>query len=239
MTNRRRRNSLQIKIELLEAVGKALVKHGHTHLGINNVSIEAGIEKASIYRHFSDFNDLLRSYIEKQDYWLLRLKEYGESDVENTRMFTKTMLTEELEVLFKNKELQKLLIWELDDEDDIVTSLALKREIMAEKLLAKGKDILVGYGINFNFILAILIAGIYYLVLHKDKSTFCDMDLNKKADRDELSKSIEWLVDLIYDKAEKVSEAESIAVKAHKAGVEIEKIVGFTGISSERIQELI
>ncbi len=84
---------------------------------------------------------------------------------------------------------------------------------MAEKLLDKGKDILKRYSINFNLIQAILIVGIYYLVLHKDKSTFCDMDLNKKTDRDELSRSIEWLVDFIYDKAE----------KAHKIGVEIEK----------------
>ncbi len=151
--------------------------------------------------------------MKKQDYWLLRLKEYGDSEAENKRTFTKTILTEELEGLYKSKELQKLLIWELSDEDDIVTSLVLKREIMAEKLLDKGKYILKGYGINFNLIQAILIAGIYYLVLHKDKSTFCDMDLNKKTDRDELSRSIEWLVDFIYDKAE----------KAHKIGVEIEK----------------
>ncbi len=151
--------------------------------------------------------------MKKQDYWLLRLKEYGDSEAENKRTFTKTILTEELEGLYKSKELQKLLIWELSDEDDIVTSLVLKREIMAEKLLDKGKYILKGYGINFNLIQAILIAGIYYLVLHKDKSTFCDMDLNKKTDQDELSRSIEWLVDLIYDKAE----------KAHKTGVEIEK----------------
>ena len=39
-----------------------------------------------------------------------------------------------------------------------------------------------------------LIAGIYWLNLHKDKSTFCGIDLNTKADRDKLAKLLRTIV---------------------------------------------
>ena len=239
MTNRRRRNSLQVKIDLIDAVGKSLRKYGHTRLGINIISQEAGIEKATIYRHFNDFNHLLQSYVEKQDFWLLKLKEYGENEITDYRTFLKYLLTEQFETLYKNEELQELLIWELGDKDDIVTPLALTREIMARKLLKQTKGLLTEQTGNFNFIMAMLIAGIYYLVLHKDKSTFCDMDLNMKADRDEFMRNIEWFVDLIFDKRETIIKIEQIAIDAYKTGVEPENIAQFTKIPIERIKELI
>ncbi len=118
-------------MDLLEGVGKALTKYGHLHLGINNVSMESGGEKATIYRCYNDFNDLLKAYVEEQDFWLLKLREYQEQEIEDKRTFVKNVLFEQFETLYRNKELQKLLVWELGDEDDIVTSIALKREVMA------------------------------------------------------------------------------------------------------------
>lgn len=239
MTNKRRRNSTEVKMDLLEGVGKALTKYGHTHLGINNVSLESRVEKATLYRHYADFNDLLRTYVEKQDFWVLKLRKYEHREIRIGRTFIKNILIEQFETLYKNKELQKLLIWELGDMDDIVTPIALKREVMAQRLLKKGEGLLLEQGLNFNFIIATFIAGIHYLVLHKDKSTFCNVDINAKSDRLEFIKTIEWLVDLVFDKADDISKAERIAINAYKAGVEPEKIAEFTELSIERIHELI
>ncbi len=241
MPNKRRRTSLQLKLELIDAVGKALTKYGHTHLGINNVSIEAGVEKPAIYRHFESFDDLLHAYIEKQDYWLSELKEFSQETVDDERDFAKRILIGQFRTLFKSKELQQLHIWELGDADDVVTSIALKREILAIKLLKQSEKVLENQGINFNCIMAVLIAGIYYLILHKDKSTFCNVDITAKADRDDFLKSIEWLIDLIFDSKESntLREREKIAVKAYREGVEIDKIARFVDLSEKHIRELI
>ncbi len=226
-------------MDLLEGVGKALTKYGHLHLGINNVSMESGVEKATIYRCYNDFNDLLKAYVEEQDFWLLKLREYQEQEIEDKRTFVKNVLFEQFETLYRNKELQKLLVWELGDEDDIVTSIALKREVMAQRLFKTGEGLLSEHGVNFNFLMAMFIAGIYYLVQHKDKSTFCGMNIKAKNDRLEFIGAIEWLVDLIFDKVENISEIERVAINAYKLGIEVEKNAGFTMLPVERIHELI
>jgi len=45
-------------------------------LGISIVADEAKVDKTVIYRNFGDFDKVLEAYIEKQDFWLLALKEH-------------------------------------------------------------------------------------------------------------------------------------------------------------------
>jgi hypothetical protein len=130
------------------------------------------------------------------------------------------------------------LLWELGDRDDFTTNIAIKREILAEGIFKQYRPLLEDYGLNFNFIVAILISSIYYLVLHREKSTFCETDLTKKNEREEFIKTIEWLTDLIFDKIETKNETELIAVNALKEGVEIEAVARITGLSVDKIKTL-
>jgi AcrR family transcriptional regulator len=52
---RRRRNTIAVKLDLIDAVGTVLKKHGFSKLGINVVAEEAGVDKNVIYRNFGDF----------------------------------------------------------------------------------------------------------------------------------------------------------------------------------------
>lgn len=218
---------------LIDAVGKALVKYGHMHIGVNNVAEEAGVEATSIYRQFKDFDDLLRTYAEKRDFWLNSLKEYGDTEILDRRGFVKHILSGEFSQLFKNKELQQLLIWELGDMDDIVAPIAIKREVMADKLLVQSEDVMKEHGINFNYIMSILIAGIYYIVLHKDKSTFCQVDINKKEDRDEFIRTVDWLTDQLFDISENTK-----AIKALKVGVSVDDVAKIFDLPIHKVEQL-
>ncbi len=235
---RRRRNTIAVKLDLLDAVGAVLKKHGFSKLGINIVAEEAGVDKNVIYRNFTDFDSLLEEFVEKQDYWLRTMKELGKTKIENHRELMKQMLIGQFKTIYSNKELQQVLIWELGDRDDITTSLAIKREVLSEGVINQYQSLLDDFGIDFNSIAAIMIAGIYYLILHKDKSTFCETDINQKSDKEKLLKSIEWLVDLIFDKKEALSELEEIAINAHKEGIALEIIAKITKLSTKRIKEL-
>ena len=236
---RRRRNTIAVKEDIYDAVGSVLQKYGFSKLGINLVAEEAGVDKNVIYRNFTDFNTLLEEYVEKQDFWLRAIKELGKVKVENHRELTKQVLTEQFKTIYSNKELQQVLVWELGDKDNITTSLAIKREVLSKGLIDQYKPLLDDFGVNFNNIAAILIAGIYYLILHKDKSTFCNIDITKKKDREDFLKTIEWLVDLIFDKREALGQTEQIAINAHKEGIDIETISKITKLPTEKIKCII
>jgi len=235
----RRRNTITAKLDLIDAVGAVLEKHGHTKLGINIVSQEAGVDKNVIYRNFTDFDTLLEEYVEKQDYWLRAIKELGKIKIENHRELMKQLLFEQFKTIYSNKELQQLLIWELGDNNNITTSLAIKREVLSKGVIKQYQPLLDDLGIDFRYIAAIMIAGIYYLILHKDKSTFCETDLNKKKDKDKFLKTIEWLIDLIFDKKDAITETERIALNAHNEGIDIPTIAKITNLPINTIQELI
>lgn len=239
MVNKRRRNALATRLALIDAVGDTLKKLGYAKLKINTVAQESGMDKTAIYRNFRDFDELLEAYIESQDFWLLKLKEIGKHPIENHREFMKQILKEQFDSINSNEEFQQLLIWELGDKEGFMEAFPLKREIMAQGLFKQIGIVLEDIDVNLNAVYAILIAGINYLILHQDKSTYCNLDITKKDDKDELLKTIFWIVDLIFDKKEAISEVEQIAIKAHKKGIVIDDIAEITGLSKEKIENLV
>lgn len=235
---RRRRNTIAVKMELIDAVGSVLKKHGFSKLGINLVAEEAKVDKNVIYRNFEDFDKLLEAYVEKQDFWFMALKEHGSEVIRDKRAFMKYMLADQFRVLYSNKELQQLLLWELGDQDDFTTNVAIKREILAKGIFDQYRSLLDDYGVKFNFIVAIMISSIYYLILHREKSTFCETDLTMKNEREEFIEAIEWLTDLIFDKIETKNETARIALNALKEGIEPETVSKITGLSLIKIRAL-
>lgn len=238
MLSKREKKAIAAKIDLLEAVGSALKKYGFAKLGINLVAAEAKMDKTAIYRYYSSIEELLKAYIEKQDYWLTSLKEYGNKEIKDRPGFTKSFFKEQIEILFSNEELQQLIIWEIADKDKIAAPITVKREIYSQGLLRQGRDILSNYGINFNHILSILLGGVYYGILHKDKGAFCELDLTQKKHKEDLTKTIEWLIDLVFSASEEMSEIEKIAIRAYKKGLSINDIIEITGLSEEKLNNL-
>ncbi len=236
---RRRRSAIAIRMDLLDAVGEVLKKYGFAKLGINLIAQEAKVDKNVIYRNFGEFDQLLEAYVEKQDFWFMAMKEYGKEKIDNKRAFMKYILADLFKVVHSNKEFQQLLIWELGDMDDFTTSIAIKREVLAAGIFDQYRFLLDDYGIKFNTISAILISSIYYLVLHREKSTFCETDLTKKKEREEFLKVIEWLTDLLFDKIEAKNETERIAINALKEGIDQEVVARISGLSLDRIKMLI
>lgn len=238
MIKKRRRNSETAKLELLDAVGCTLKNQGYAKLKINTVAEESEMDKTAIYRLFGNFDELLKAYIQKQDFGLSKFEDIDEQEIED-RDFIKQLLVEHFNYINSNKELQEFLIWEMSDKSGIVTQYAKERELMAENILKQKDNILSDFGINSKNIFAIFIAGINFITMHQDKSSFFDVDITQKSDKAELIKTMNWLVDLIFDKYERLKKIDQVVVKIHKKGIDIESIIEITGLTEERVKELI
>ncbi len=235
MISKRESNVIKAKMDLLNAVGMALQKHGFAKLGINTVAAQAKMDKTAIYRYYSNFEELLRSYIDKQEYWLKSLKDYGDKEIEDLNKLAKQFIHEQIEALMTSEEFCQLILWELADKDGIAAPITVKREIYSKSILNQSKTILEKCGINFNFILAVILGGLYYLIIHKDKYPFCEVDLTQEKHKDELIKTLDWLIDLLFETNKRSNEIENIALRLYKKGMDKDEILEVTNINVENL----
>ena len=239
MPSTREKKAVAAKMTLIKTIGKILKERGYSKLSINLVSEESGVDKTFIYRHYKDFDGLLKSYIEQQDYWLKNLKEATKGNITDFRGFMKKLLVNQFHDIYRNEEIQQFLVWELGDKEGFTTKVAIEREILAEKIFEQFKDVFSKFRIDLNVITAIFVSAIYYLILHRDKSTFCGYDFTEKQDVNEFIKTLEWLIDVLFDKLEFDNKLEQVAVKAHKKGMSVDDIAEITGLTTNKINTLV
>lgn len=231
-----RRNKHKVRYDLLDAVGKTLREHGFAHLGINLVAEIAGTDKNSIYRHFGTFEQLLDQYIEKQDFWIKSLSAIKETKIKDYKEFMKGILYEQYETINGNREIQQLLIWELGELSLRTKAVGQRREKLSEAIMKQYEECFQGIPIDFNVISAILIAGIYYLILHKDHSTFCQIDFKNEKAR--VLNGINQFVDILFSAKETISMQQKIALNALKYGMPANEVSLITELPLDHIEQL-
>lgn len=102
-------------------------------------------------------------------------------------MSSREFFAKMLKTLYTNLEeeavMQKLLIWELSENNSVTQRASGIRDIMATSLLAYYKDIFKPSGVDIKNVIAILFGGVYYLVLHRKCSAFLSVDFNTNEGR--------------------------------------------------------
>lgn len=226
-----------MRLDLLDAVRDVLKEQGFLNLNINNVAKQADVDRNAIYRHFGSFDNLLSHYIESKDFWLESLEKVKDVKIEDHKAFIKQILTNQYETLNNNVELQQLVVWELSELSLRTKTIAQRREILSEKLIRQFEDHFKGENQpDINVISAIMIAGIYYLVVHKRHSTFCLVDFVKEKER--VLKGIDQWIDILFEARENKTKEEQIALRALEKGLDHELIAGITGLSKEQVLKL-
>lgn len=194
------RDKEKTKERLLAAVGKIIQTTGYQGLKVSAIAKEAGCDKKLIYDYYGSTEDLITEYVRQQDYWnKVGIAPDYTPTPEETKEFTKELVLQQYEMLRQNKELQKIILWELSEENYILRQLADEREKQGELLFQHlTDDLFKDSDVNLRAIMAILISGAYYLNLHTEVngSTFCGINLKTKDGREEIQqvfkKIIEW-----------------------------------------------
>lgn len=86
--------------------------------------------------------------------------------------------------------------------------------------------------INIRGIIALLISGIYYLILHKERAPFCSIDFNRADGGGKaFSEAVDTLVDLLFNQLESYNEKRESLNRMLKDGISKEKACQYLGIS--------
>jgi len=197
------RNKEQSKQRFLDAVGKIINSKGFSGLKVNDIAQEAGLDKKLMYNYFGGRDELIDAYIRSKDFWSNVNEQSAEPFFgDGGRIFTKNMLREQFDYVYKNKELQKILLWGLLENRKALKNIADEREQSGAVLFENITDPHFGDKANrFRAVTALLISGIYYLDIYAstNEATFCGLDLKTEAGRAEIEEALNFLIDKTYD----------------------------------------
>jgi len=207
MDNLHKKDKEETKKKLVQATGEIFMTKGYFGLKASKIAYVAGVSKTLIYRYFGNVEELFKVYLSQKDFWismeahLLALMEAGKEDCGEG--FAKRALHDQIEYLFQNKEMQQILRWQISEPNSIARGLADSRERIGEELLGITEPHFKDSDVNFRAVLAVVLPGIYYLVLNAkaNGSTFCGVDINKKEDMKLIQKAVSQLVEWSYEKA--------------------------------------
>jgi AcrR family transcriptional regulator len=204
------KNKELTKRKLIDAVGEIFRTEGHMGLGVNKVAKKAGVTKKLIYDYFErDFDNLIEAYILETDYWMAfadRVQELVDTHAysDNQKLIT-DILQNQFRYFYLDKQMQKLILWEISTNSPLMRSIHNARESMGQRLFELTDTHFANSGVNFRAVAGIIVGGIYYTILHTrfNGGVLSDIDISTEVGRDEMLKAIEMIVGWAYREADK------------------------------------
>lgn len=197
------RDKEKTKQKLLNAVGKILKTKGYSWLKVSKIAAVAGFDKKLIYEYFGSTDKLVDEYVKSQEYWTKFEKDENEEVVDGGKELSKTAIISQFDSVKKNKELQKLLVWEMSESRPVLKKIMDQREEAGEEFFKNITDPHFGdQSEEYRAIVALLIAGSYHLNLHTghNGSVFCGIDLKSEEGRQKIKNAIGDIIDYAYNK---------------------------------------
>ncbi len=215
---RQRRTKANIEKDVLTAVTSMIEEVGFANVTLTGIAQRAKIEATVFYRRYANLEELFDEYTHKYDYWFGGLAEMMPTDLSDEDKF-KWLLRSLTQALYKNRIMQQLLIWELSDDNAVTRRTANLRERVNESLIRLLESCFHNSGMDVNVICALMISGIYYLILHRNMSRFCDVDFSTKKGRERLENALEQVITVLFGELRKQNEKLEIAKKLRAEGV--------------------
>jgi AcrR family transcriptional regulator len=202
-----KRNPDERKLKLIGAVGETLKEEGYEGLGLNRIVARAGVSKPMVYEYYGSLNGLLKAYIAGKDSWVpyLESMELPEKPTAGElKICFITMLQDQFRFFHQEKEMQRLVHWQIRGYNPLMRATCEAREREGARLLKLADEHFRKSGISLKAVMALLVGGIYYNVLHDNAGlgTMAGIDLKNEKDFDTMLKTIARIVEGAFGAAE-------------------------------------
>ncbi|MCL2327684.1 MAG: TetR/AcrR family transcriptional regulator [Bacteroidetes bacterium] len=239
---RRRRTKVEVERDIWAALEKLIIKKGFHNLTIVELSEEAQVEPMVLYNRFENLDDIIEKYLRRYDYWLKDISRINKKTEPKNSL--KEIITGLINELYKNEIMQQILLWGLLNKSEATRQMSAMRELQYEPLYNYLNEQLQGTRIGAKPIIAIIVAGVYYLILHRKISTFGLINFNSEHGKQVLIDMTEELIDQLFIEKETVvpfktpQSISEVAKNMLDLGVGIKVIELSTGLTVEEIDKL-
>ena len=110
------------------------------------------------------------------------------------------------------------------------------RDVMNQNLIKYYELMFRPLNINIKSVIATLISGIYYLVLHRERAEFCSINFNSPDGEKAFSEAVDAITDLLFDKLDAYNEKKEIIERMLKDGMNKKKICEYLSISPAELK---
>lgn len=196
------------KAKMVQAVGRVISKKGYTGLNASSIAKESGVDKSLVWAYFGSVDNLIEEFITQRDFWKYTAQDSIKELFTSPKIkkeHINALLQYQLNTLLNDSVLQRIIHWEIGENKSFLRNLADKREEMGEGLFQLFESEYKDAPVNIRAVIALLISGIYYLSLHGkiNGSLFCGLDINIEHDKNEISKTIEYILYTAFESIER------------------------------------
>lgn len=194
-----RRTKATITENIRKAAVESVLKRGFSGSLVSEIIKKAKIEPVVFYNRYQNLEEFFSEFVKGYDYWFSDVaKEANKLETPHDQFIA---LIEGLqECMIEKSVMLELIRWEIAVNNDITKRTASIREMFTLPLAEKYDDLFKNSGIDFVAIATIIVSGLYYLYLHKDRSTFCNIDMNTEEGRNRVNQAIKFLSELLFSK---------------------------------------
>lgn len=210
-TQRIRRTRNELKEATLRAVSELSKEKGLSRITMVDIGEKAGIRVDVLKRNYTSVEKILSLYAASVDYWISDLftPKHPMATI-NEKVMTE-VFTNLANALYNDSEMQKLLLWELSEDNPTTRRLAANRELFYADVFTRYNDLFEDTGLHIDIISALINAGIYYLILHRKRSTFWGVDFSKRPERKRFIEAIGQVITLVFNTLEQQKQTVEIA----------------------------
>lgn len=194
-----RRTKATIIEDIRKAAVESVLKRGFSGSLVSEIIKKAKIEPVVFYNRYQNLEEFFSEFVKGYDYWFSDVaKEANKQETPHDQFIA--LIKGLQECMIEKSVMQELIRWEIAEGNDITKRTASIREMFTLPLAEKYDDLFKNSGVDFVAIATIIISGLYYLYLHKDRSTFCNIDMNTEEGRNRVNQAIKFLSELLFSK---------------------------------------
>lgn len=185
-----RRTALQIEKDAMEAVRAIIEEKGVSFVTIKEVSKVSKTDVIVLERRYKSDEGLIRAYTSQFDFFLNDHISLDTKEYQTAEEFFRALITQFIESIYKNKDMQSIMVWEMYEDSPLTRKSARRREATLTEFLPEFSKLIDPDKITPEALFAVLTGGLYYVLLRGNRSTFCGIDFSTKRGRQVLAETL-------------------------------------------------
>lgn len=194
---RPRRSKADIEDAIHKAAVSQIKKKGFSLALVTDIVKRAKIEPVVFYNRYKNLDEFYDTFVKDYDYWLSDLVRDSIENIDSEEAYS-NVIEKILNNLLSDDIMTELLRWEVAEGNNITERTARLRTMHAVDIFRNFEEKHAGIGIDVTAVSALLVAGIYYMLLHKDRSSMIGIDINQAAGKRRIVNAIREISRLIF-----------------------------------------